>query len=52
MIERNTCFICKTCQGCYKHNICPTKKCTGNFDTDCQGKSRKAKVINGDNNVK
>ena len=44
MNERNTCYICEVCKGCFKHNVCPTKKYKGNFDITCEKKTRKHKI--------
>ena len=43
-MENKTCYICEVCMGCFKHNVCPTEKCKGNFNMTCEGKSRKFRM--------
>lgn len=43
-MDRITCYICEACGGCFKHNVCPTNKCKGTFDTTCEGQPRKHKI--------
>lgn len=39
--DKDTCFVCKICGGCYKHWECKKPLCKGDFDKDCRGNSRK-----------
>ena len=43
-MERDTCFVCEVCNGCFKHWQCSKKLCKGDFDKTCEGEPRKNKL--------